>query len=99
MTEDTFSRKALTLLPDGTIVERDWTKKECFHLYVRGFRDGAGARTKRKDHVGLGPYDRGYTDGLKAARDAAQNEAKRLDYKPEILREKTPPADGTDENG
>lgn len=83
---DTFFRKAQTKLPDGTLVDREWSKSERYQLYARGFRDGAGTKAMRKDHIGLGPYDRGYSDGIAATRAACNAEARRLAYEPTILR-------------
>lgn len=84
---DTFIRPAQTKLPGGKTVERDWKPSEIYQLYCRGFRDGAGTKPMRKDHMGLGPYDRGYAEGAQAARDACALEAKRLRYEPTILRD------------
>lgn len=86
MSEDTFDRKAQTRLPDGTIVERDWTASERYQLYARGWRDGAGLRPTRKDHLGLGPYNRGYGDGSKARDAACEAEALRIGFTVRIVR-------------
>jgi len=79
-------RKARTKLPGGEIIEREWKPCELYQLYARGFRDGAGTKPMRKDHMGLEPYDRGYTDGVAAVRAACSAEAKRLEYEPTVLR-------------
>lgn len=83
---DTFFRNAQTVLPGGKVIEREWSASERYQLYARGFRDGAATKPMRKDHIGLGPYDRGYADGVKATRAACRREAKRLGYRPTVLR-------------
>lgn len=67
-------------------VERPWTVTECYQLYARGFRDGAGTRAMRSDHVGLSVYDRGYADGCAATRAACTAYAKEIGHSASILR-------------
>jgi hypothetical protein len=84
MADEKNTRLARTKLPDGTIVEREWTPHERYMLYVRGFRDGAAV--KAMAHSGLGAYDRGYADGRDARASAADAYAKEVGYEPTILR-------------
>lgn len=83
---DTFIRKARTVMPDGTTVERDWNASEKYQLFARGFRDGAGTRPMRKDHMGLGPYDDGYRAGQEATRAATAAYAAKVGHSPTVLR-------------
>lgn len=87
---DIFTRKARTLLPNGTLVERDWSPAEIYALYVRGFRDGACTRAIQDEMDGLGAYHRGYADGRRMTQKACAAEAKRLGYEPTILRTMQP---------
>lgn len=61
-----------------------------FHIYCRGWRDGAGYKGIRDDnakHPTLGEqYMRGWNDGRKAAQDAAAAMSKETGYEPSILR-------------
>lgn len=83
---DGFIRKAQTKLPNGTVVERDWTPSERYQLFARGYRDGAGTKPMRADHMGLGPYDNGYAQGQAATRAACAAYAAKVEYRPTILR-------------
>lgn len=67
---------------DGT--EREWSAREKFQLYSRGFRDGAATRAVR--HEGLGAYELGYAEGRQSVRLAVDSYAKRIGYEPTILR-------------
>jgi hypothetical protein len=50
---ESYVRKAVTRLPDGRFVERDWTPSERYKLYVRGFRDGASIKAMRETPIPL----------------------------------------------
>jgi hypothetical protein len=65
-------------------VERPWTKDEKFMLFMRGWKDGAGCHAIR--HPDIQEYERGYQTGYGARAFAADAAAKRLRYKPSILR-------------
>jgi len=47
-------------------VEREWTPAEKFQLYIRGFKDGAGARVQRIEESKLSFYREGYEAGDRA---------------------------------
>lgn len=79
-------RLAQTKLPDGTVIEREWTPRERYMLYVSGFGDGAAYRSMRPNREGLGAYDRGYADGRAARGRAATAYAKEVGYVPGVLR-------------
>lgn len=85
---EAYVRKAQTRMPDGTVVERDWTARERYMLYVRGFRDGASVRAMR--FPGLGAYDLGYADGRAARHAAVEAYAKQIGYEPTVLRSAEP---------
>jgi hypothetical protein len=83
--EDVRPAKRLAKGADG--VERPWEKRELFMLYMRGWRDGSGQRAMREEaHLRVPEYDQGYADGYEARQRASARAAKRLKYKPEILR-------------
>lgn len=86
MPEEVYERMAQTVLPDGTIINRPWQANERYQLFARGFRDGAGTKPMRKDHMGLGAYDRGYAEGVAATKAACAAYAKEVNYTPAILR-------------
>jgi hypothetical protein len=67
-------------------VERPWTKDEKYVLFMRGWRDGAGTHAMRKDHEDVQEYARGYQAGYDARVFAASSAAKRIKYKPRVLR-------------
>jgi len=81
MPEEKYKRLATT---HG--IKRPWTPHERYMLFARGFRDGAGTKAMRKDHEGLGAYDRGYAAGQAAAHAAVAAYAKEIGYEPTILR-------------
>lgn len=84
-------RKATTRLPDGSVIERDWTTRELLALYMRGWTDGAQHKPQRDDHTDLVSYLRGYNDGLQARITAQLAESKLLDHTPlssDVLRAK-----------
>lgn len=87
---ETNVRLAQTKLPGGKIVERDWTAHERFMLFAKGFRSGAGVRAIDPACEGLGAYDRGYDEGIKARREAVDAYAKEIGYVPSILRAQDP---------
>jgi hypothetical protein len=66
--------------------ERQWTPYELHNLYMRGWRDGAGASGERLNHSDVPEYAQGAKDGSEARIAAAAKAAKRLKYKPNILR-------------
>ncbi len=86
MSDETYARKAQTRLPDGTFVEREWSAHERYQLYMRGFRDGAGIKSMRDDHIGLGAYDRGYGDGRDALHTDLDAYGKEVGHEPSVLR-------------
>ena len=85
MTEEN-KRLAQTRMPDGTLVDRPWTVAERYMLYARGFRDGASTHAIKENLLGLGAYDRGYSDGKAATSSAVAAYAKEIGYVPSILR-------------
>jgi hypothetical protein len=94
MLEVQMKKYRLAMGADG--VERPWTKDEKFMLYMRGWRDGAGQRAMREEvHLTCPEYDTGYADGYEARQRASQRAAKRLKYKPSILRLAKGKNDGT----
>lgn len=86
MPEEKNSRLAQTKLPDGTVVEREWTPHERYMLYSRGFKDGAGVKAMRKDCEGLGAYERGYDEGRRSLNQHVGAYAKEIGYIPTVLR-------------
>lgn len=82
-----MSNKRLAKGIDG--IERPWTPHERYMLYCRGFRDGAGIKAMSDECKGLDDYDRGYADGCKARSGAAARFAKKIGYKPTVLRTAT----------
>jgi hypothetical protein len=77
------------------VLERNRTKEDIdasnkYHTWCRGWRDGAGMRAMRPDHLAhptLGAtYDEAYAHGQQAARDMAAVAATRFGYTPSILR-------------
>jgi hypothetical protein len=80
------ARKNYRLAKGRNGVERPWTKSEKYHLFMLGWRDGAGAHAMRKDHEDVQEYERGYQTGHEARRLAAAGACKRLRYTPSILR-------------
>jgi hypothetical protein len=81
----------------GSKTGRPWTTHERYQLYAAGFRAGAGMRPIDGDRSGLGAYDRGYADGLKAMREAVSAYAGRIGYEPTILRAAEPNRNDTEE--
>ncbi|MDA4133395.1 MAG: hypothetical protein OK454_09785 [Thaumarchaeota archaeon] len=77
-----MGRKAKGL--DGK--EREWRPNERHWLYMRGFKDGAGVRAIRPDHRDISDYMAGYKAGYLARVKAATAHAKKVGYKPTILR-------------
>jgi hypothetical protein len=77
-----MGRKART--SDGK--EREWKPNERHWLYMRGFKDGAGAHAIRPDHKDLDDYTAGYQAGFDARIKAAKKHAKLVGFKPNILR-------------
>lgn len=75
--------------------ERPWNKGERFHLFMRGWKDGAGGHVIRPDHTDIQEYERGYQTGYGARAFAAEAAAKRLRYKQSILRLSKGKNDGT----
>lgn len=86
MSELPEPRKKYRLAKGSDGKERPWMKSEKYMLFMRGWRDGAGGHAIRKDHEDIQEYERGYQTGYGARHLAAANAAKRLKYKPEILR-------------
>ena len=86
MAEEKNKRLAQTKLPSGKVIEREWTPHERYMLFAKGFRDGAGVKAIDKEREGLGAYDRGYDEGIKARREAVGAYAKEIGYEPTILR-------------
>lgn len=84
--EETYVRLAQTVLPDGSLVDREWTPAERYRLFARGFRDGAGTRGVRKECAGLGAYERGYAEGREATYKACADYAALVGYTPTVLR-------------
>lgn len=65
---------------------REWSPRERYVLYRRGFRAGAGIRPIESEAEGIEAYDRGYDDGVAALGKASARYAKRVGYVPEVLR-------------
>jgi hypothetical protein len=66
--------------PDG----RPFSAADRYHLYLIGWRDGAGMKAIR--HHGYPDYDKGYEEGRHALSAAGAAASKRTRYKPSILR-------------
>lgn len=47
-------------------------------MRLRGFCDGAGARSMKPNYLADADYQKGYTDGQRAKRDYAETSAKEL---------------------
>lgn len=73
-------------LPGGRVIERPWQRSELFQLYMRGWRDGAGSKPMRKDHMDCPEYDKAYAAGCKAREAVSRRVANRLRHTPNILR-------------
>lgn len=63
---------------------KEWSRREQYMLYSRGFMDGAGCRAYR--HEGIEVYNRGYAEGQKARGEAVSAFCEEIGYKPTILR-------------
>lgn len=79
--------------PESTIPDKEQRERhERYMSYMRGWFDGAGRHAIRKeleDHPRddlVSEYHRGYTEGQEAGRRASAKAARRLRYKPTILR-------------
>lgn len=76
------------MIPDQKQRERH----ERYMSYMFGWYDGAGRKSMRRQYDGhpredlVSEYHRGYTEGQAAGRAAAMKAARRLRYKPTILR-------------
>lgn len=82
MTKETYVRLSRDI--DG--VEHEWSPRERYMLFVRGFRDGCAVKAMRRDCVGLGAYDRGYAEGRASANVAVAAYAAEIGYEPTVLR-------------
>jgi len=66
--------------------ERPWQVNELYQLYMRGWRDGAGLKPMREDHMDCPEYNEAYAEGGRARQRVSNKAVKRLGYKPGILR-------------
>jgi hypothetical protein len=66
--------------------EKPWSPFALYGLYMRGWRDGAGSVSMRPNHSDVPEYADGYKAGIDARIAAGAKAAKRLKYKPNILR-------------
>jgi hypothetical protein len=81
-----MSKSATRLSKDVHGNEKPWSPFELHNLYMRGWRDGAGTVAERLNHSDMPEYSQGYKDGYAARSAAANKAAKRLKFKPNILR-------------
>lgn len=69
---------------------RPASANEKYQIYMRGWKDGAGGKPQRLDHVDhatLGhEYIRGFTDGMHAKGEASRAALERLKHTSSILR-------------
>jgi hypothetical protein len=65
---------------------REWSAREKYMLYARGFSDGAAFRAIRPECEGHPSYDKGYKDGHDARNKAINAYCKEIDYTPTVIR-------------